>query len=334
MDGGGTYPGTIATGLSGFTVNPCVYDWDPVDMIDSDQVRVRVVVTDTDIMMGQDSSLADFEIDSTPPSQAMNVHAELEGTGVRIYWAASVSTDVDHYEVWWRMNAFDPTGNTYSSFFDVGLNTDVYHANVGTINPSSYSWQIRVFDFVGHETRTTLQAAKYGSTQSTVINPTGWFLLGCPLPQTDTTVEHVLQSAPVDFVRLYRGGVWLSWCAYWPPSLNTLTDIYTDEGFWAHYTANGRYVLAGYIEDKAMTLHAGWNCVAYPFALRNMNTASIDIQLLGNCPGYPGMMGGMLIADHTQPYHLKTPTGTENIFHNQAIWIWVSADTTWTVTNY
>jgi hypothetical protein len=52
--------------------------------------------------------------------------------------------------------------------------------------------------------------------------------------------------------------------------------------------------------------------------------------LAGNCPGYTEM----LIEDLTMPGHIKTPAGSEGIFHNQAFWVRVSADTTWTVINY
>jgi hypothetical protein len=330
-DGGMTYPNTIASGLTGFPGEACSYNWDPVDLVDSDQVRIRIEVWDTQPLSNSDESQANFTVDSTAPAEVTGVRAELEGTGVRIYWNASVDTDIDHYEVWWRMNAFDPTGDTYISFLNAGNNTDVYHANIGANNPSSYTYQVRSFDKAGHVTRTTIQAAKYGSTQSSITNPTGWFLLGCPLPQTNTTVEYIKQSIPADFIRLFRRlDGWLSWSIYWSPGLNTLTDIYMDEGFWAHLTGNGRYALAGYVEDKAITLYAGWNLVAYPFAARSMTTAAIEAHLTANCPSY----AGMLIADHTQLYQLKVPTGTENIFHLQAFWIHVTADTTWTVINY
>ncbi|KYK29055.1 MAG: hypothetical protein AYK23_01725 [Candidatus Proteinoplasmatales archaeon SG8-5] len=334
MDGGMTYPGTIVTGLTGLVSNPCIYTWDPVAMIDSDQVRIKVVVTDLGMMMWEDISMANFEIDSTAPDAATNVHAELEGMGVRIYWDASVSTDVDRYEVWWRMNAFDPTGNTYASALYPGLNTDILHANIGINSPGSYWYQVRTYDSVGHETRTVQQATKHGSTQSPFTREPDWFLLGCSLPQSDTSVEHVLQGqgmpGTIDHVELYRNGTWLHWTPYWPPSICTLTDIYTNEAFWMHINGGTRYALAGYVEDKAITLKAGFNMVAYPFETRFMSTAAIETHLIANCPGY----SYMLIEDVTQPYHWGVPTGSENIFHNQAFGIYVNFDTIWTVLNY
>jgi hypothetical protein len=84
------------------------------------------------------------------------------------------------------------------------------------------------------------------------------------------------------------------------------------------------------VEDKAIPMYSGWNMVAYPFAARSTNTATIMAHLAANCPGYLQM----LIEDVTAPYHWKVPTGTETINHNQAFAIYVTSDTTWTVLNY
>jgi hypothetical protein len=232
------------------------------------------------------------------------------------------------------MNNFDPTGNTYTSFFDAGLNLDQHHIGVGINNPSSYTYQLRTFDYVGHETRTTIQAAKYGSTESVFTREPDWFLLGSPLEQTDTSLAHVIQGqglpANWDCVRTYDGltDTWKTKVAGSP--VNDLTDIYTNEGFWMHITNSCRFATAGYISNQAITLYDGWNLVANPMTTRITNTATIMAHLTANCPGY----AEMLMEDLTTPYHLKTPTGTENIFHNQGFWVRVTGDTTWTVTHY
>jgi parallel beta-helix repeat protein len=335
-DGGLTFPFTIATALTGYTANPCTYAWNPIDSVDSTAVKVRVVVMDTSMNFAQDQSPGNFTIDSTPPEPVTNVRAELEGTGVRVYWDASVSMDVDRYEVWWGMNSWDPTGDTYVSHLDPGLNTDVYHACIGVNNPGSYFYQVRVFDIAGHETRTSIQAAKYGSTESIIANPTGWFLLGSPLVQSDTSLSHVLQGqgfpATWDCVRKYddSSDTWLTKVKNSP--VNDLTDIYTNDGFWIHLTTNSRFAVAGYVEDKAIQMYAGWNLVAYPFAQRSMTISDTHLHLLANCPGYAGPYP--MIADPTQPYQIITPTGTENIFHNQAFWVPINFDCTWHVQNY
>lgn len=337
-DGGMTFPNPIASGLTGFLSNPCTHIWNPLPVIDSGQVRVRAIVTDTHAMTDQDDSPADFTIDSTAPEPATNVRAELDGTGVRIYWDASPSADVDRYEVYWKMNAWDASGDTYTTYLAAGLNTDVFHANAGVNNPASYTYQVRTYDLVGHEARTTIQAAKYGSTQPGF--PYHWWLLGSALVQSDTSISHVIQGfglpSAMEYLRTYDTdtGVWHSHNPAAPSSINTMTDIYTDQGFWIRMQSgsNARYNIAGFVEDKSITLYEGWNIVAYPFAERSMTTSGIMSHLSANCPSYDDMLiNGVPYGD---PYHLKTPDGTETITHNMGFWVHVTADTTWTVTNY
>ena len=335
-DGGATYPSTIATGLTGYAANPCTYNWDPLPLIDNDQMRVKVVVTDTSTNTCEAESPANFEIDSTAPLPAENPYAELDGLGVRIYWTASPSADVDHYEVWWRHNGFDPTGNSYTVFINAGLNTNVLHPNVGINNPGEYDYQVRTYDSAGHETRTLIQAAKYGSTQSTFSREPDWFLMGCSLVLSDTSLSHVMQGqglpANWDCIRTYDS-LTETWSTQVQGSpINAITDIHTNQGFWMHITASTRLNLAGYIEDKAIPLYDGWNLVAYPFAARFMTTSVIEAHLVANCPGYDAMLiDGMESGD---PYQIITPTGSEIISQNYAFWVHVTGDTTWTVLNY
>jgi hypothetical protein len=311
--------------------------WDPVPAIDDPTCYLRITAEDTDGNIGEDIS-GPFEIDSTAPAPPSNPRAEISGIHVMVYWDPSPSADVDHYEVYYSMNNWNPTGASYGNFLDSGgPGTSVQHSNVGINNGNSYFYQVRAVDDAGHQSAgTALQAAKFGSTQSTFANPTGWFLLGSGLVQTDTSIAHVIQGqglpANMDCLRAYDTATdyWSIYIPTAPPSINTLTDITEDMGFWMHITSSTRYATAGYVEDKSFTLIYGWNLVPYPFAQRNMNTAGIETHLMANCPGY----GGMLIADHTQPYQLKVPTGSENIFHNQGFWVWVNFDTTWAITNY
>jgi hypothetical protein len=207
---------------------------------------------------------------------------------------------------------------------------------VGSINPNSYFYQVKVFDTLGHQTVTTsVQAAKFGSTQSTLVNPSGWFLLGSSLVQSDTSISHMIQGqglpTSMDCLRSYDPVAgWTINIPTVPSQINTLNALTDEMGFWMHVSTNTRFATAGYVWDKAINLRAGWNIVPYPFAQRFLSTSTIDAHLTANCPNY----GSMLIADYTQPYHLKVPTGAENIFHNQGFFVYVTSDTVWTVTNY
>lgn len=328
--------------IAGNEANDGTYDWNPVPLLDNSNCFVRIMVEDTGGFAEEDVSDSSFEIDSTAPAPATNPRAELDGTGVRIYWDASPSPDVDHYEVYWIMNAWDASGDSYSNYFDVGLNTDYQHANIGISNPSSYVYQVRAYDPAGNEARTIIQAAKYGSTQAYIASyPVHWYLIGYSLVMSDTSIAHVMQGLGLpEQINYLRGfdadaGVWTSYNPHAPNSISTISDIYVNEGHWLLIdNSHVRFTTAGYVEDKAITLFDGWNLVAYPFAERGMTTSDIISHLSANCPGYDEMAIADTVTASPPPYHIKTPDGTEMLTHNSAFWVHVSMDTTWTIINY
>jgi hypothetical protein len=335
-DSGTTYPNPIAIGLTDFVTNPCSYEWTTVPVLDLNTMRVKIEVTDSFPHTVEDSSQNDFTIDSTAPAPATNARAEIEGDGVRIYWDASVSADIERYEIFYVMNAWDPNGDSYSNSLNAGMNTDVFHNGVGISNPQSYFYQVRAFDYAGHETRTTIQAAKYGKTLSTFLNPSGWFMLGSPLVQSDTSLNHVLQgqSLPTnwDYAMAWdaSAGYWTSNLITRPTPTNDFNDITHEIGFWLHVNTNVRWTTAGYITDASIPMKSGWNLVPYAFAARSMSASAIESDLVANCAFFDSWE----IFDSAADYRLKTPSGTEPITHGDAFWVHVTADCNWNIINY
>ncbi|KYK26000.1 MAG: hypothetical protein AYK23_03300 [Candidatus Proteinoplasmatales archaeon SG8-5] len=302
------------------------YTWNSVPPVDYTNCYIRVNCTDPDFLSTEDISDGPFKIDSTPPAPASNVRAELDGLGVRIHWDHTPSPDLDHYEVYWRMNAFNPTGNSYASSINAGNNTTAFHANVGSENPQRYFYQIRTFDKVGHETRTTIQAGKYGKTLSTFTHPDGWFLCGLPLEVSNNSVENLMQSIDGDFhVMVYRNHVWLHYCTYWPPQLNTLHETYQGEGFWLNVFNNDRLAIAGTVTDVMISLETGWNLVAFPY------TGPMSVSAL--LPIIPGA-SQIMISDPSSPYNIKIATGSEILNPLDGFWVYVNFDTVWPAVNY
>jgi hypothetical protein len=70
--GGGSYPNKITDKVVGDATNPEVWTWNPVDSIDSDTCRVKVVLFEkigaNYNEIGNDTSDANFKIDSIPPT--------------------------------------------------------------------------------------------------------------------------------------------------------------------------------------------------------------------------------------------------------------------------
>jgi C1A family cysteine protease len=337
-DGGATYPNIITTGLTGFTANPCSYEWDPVPLIDSTIVKVMIEVVDQFPHTSSDESQSDFAIDSTAPVAATNLHAELTGTNdVTVYWDESSSIDVDYYEIWYVQNDWDSTGNNYGLLTTLPAgSTNYIHLNRGVNNQNSYCYQVRTFDFAGHEARSMIQAAKFGRTLA--ISQSDWWLIGSCLVQSNTSLNHVIQGQGFptnwDYAMAWDGPTqqWTSYLEGRPASLNSLSNINNEMGFWLHTTNNARFTTAGHITDMTVTLDVGWNLVSYPYAERLKTTAEIEADLMANCTNY--IAGSLAIFDYNQPYGITPPDGTEQIPTEAGFWVQVTADCNWQVTNY
>jgi len=308
--------------------NDGTYTWDPIPTLDAANCYVWVGAEDDQGFTGYDVSNSNFEIDSTAPAPASNPYAELTGTHVTVYWDASPTPDVDHYQVYYAMNNWDATGDTYGASLAPVAGTSSQHLNVGINNGNSYFYQVRTFDDAGNEARTMVQAGKIS----------GWFMLGSFLVQSDTSLGHVIQGqgfpANWDAVQRYDSfdatDPWKSYIEGRPASVNDLSAIDNTEAFWLHLTGNSRWTTAGYVTDMSINLKAGWNMVPYPFVERQRTAAQIQSHLSANCPNFDTMM----IADYAAPYRLATPSGAETLLQGAGFWVRVTADTTWSVTNY
>ena len=189
---------------------------------------------------------------------------------------------------------------------------------------------------VGHVTRTIGQAGKIGTTLSTFTNPSGWFMLGSFLVQSDTSLGHVIQGQGFptnwDHAQAYdpAGTGWTSHIKGRPDTVNSLTDITDQDGFWLHVTGNSRWATAGYVADMNIDLEAGWNLVPYPFAEKSKTATEVETHLAVNCPNFDAWE----IFDAGADYRMRTPVGSEPLMHGDAFWVHVSADTTWSIINY
>ncbi len=337
---------TIVTGSSGYVSNPCFYNWNPLPLVDSDNCYIRINVTNPSALTYFDLCNSSFSIDSTLPKPATNPHAELTGANdVTIYWNLSADdggglNDVDHYEIWYRTSGWDPAGDTLYSWLDSAIiptNTTNYtHLNRGANNSGSYCYQIRTYDVAGHETRTLIQAAKFSRTMAFAANPSHWWLVGSALVQSSTSIDHVVQGLGLPgFCVMAWDAVnqkWLSNRTGRPDSLNDLTDITNEMGFWLEIDTSTRLCTAGYVANMSIDCYAGWNLVTYPYAERNKNTDDIELDLIANCPNY--VPGSLTKFDYNEPYGIRLPASDIISNNEEGFWIQVTADTVWTVINY
>jgi parallel beta-helix repeat protein len=333
--------------LSNGEPNDGTFTW-TVNNTPSTNCYVRVEAVDIIGFSGFDISDTAFTIEVSYPLPATNVHAELTGTNdVTVYWTASASPDVAYYHVYYVSNDWNPTGDSYS-FLANTTGTSFTHAGYGNYSGSETYYQIRTFDTAGHETRTIIQAAKYTKliSASTTVSWGGWIMLGSSLNQSSYVIDYKLQGQGFGALGYYNWSAvelynacdsqdsWKLNVRNATPNQNEITTINNTQGFWACVYNNARYTSAGYVSNLTIPLKAGWNLVPYPFAARFQSTQYIRDHLIANCPGFGGTFGDMEIFNKTAGYRTSTPTGTEILTHQDAFWVCVTYDCTWTVINY
>jgi hypothetical protein len=348
---GPTGPWTnIAIGLTGFTTNPCSYNWS-VPALDSANCFVQINVIDTQGLMGFDNSTA-FTIDSTWPLPTTNFRAELTGiNNVSLYWTLSASTDVAYYQIWSITNGWDASATGYSLLYQTpnSANTTYTHGGQGNFSGNDVCYQLRVFDDVGHETRTIVQAAKFTKliSASSTVGWGGWIMLGSFLTQSSYDFNFKLQGQGFGMNGFHNWSaveLYDQWDNMDPWKVNVrngsawweISTINNTQGFWACVYNAARYTSAGYVSNMSILLKANsWNMIPYPFADRNMNTMQIRNHLISNCPGFSGLYQDLAIFNRSNPYRMSTPTGSETLTHQDALWVYITAaDTRWTVDNY
>jgi hypothetical protein len=150
--------------------NDGYYLWNPVPLINSTNCFVRVTVQDTGGLSAQDTSNASFEIDSEPPLPAANPNAELTGSNdVTIYWEASPSTDVACYNIYYVINGWDPTGNSYS-LLGSSIGTSFTHSGAGNNSGTEYCYQVRACDRANNEARCFNPGGKIHETDFRLVH--------------------------------------------------------------------------------------------------------------------------------------------------------------------
>jgi hypothetical protein len=335
--------------LASSQANDGIYTWSGIPVINNSNCFVRITAIDSQGLTGQDLSDSSSTIDSAWPLPATNPRAELTGINdVTVYWTASASADVAYYNVYYISNGWDPAATGYSLVGNT-TGTSYTHAGQGNFSGNDVCYQVRTFDKAGHETRTIIQAAKFTKiiSASATVAWGGWVMLGSSLVQSSYAVSHKLQGQGFGMNGFYNWSaveLYNAWdnANHWKfnlrngtASLNEITTINNTQGFWLCAYNSARFSSAGYVSNLSVPLKAGWNLVPYPLAARSWSTLQVRDHLIANCPSFGGTYNNdMEIFSRSNPYRLITPTGSEALTHQDALWVRVTADTTWNVINY
>jgi hypothetical protein len=256
-------------------------------------------------------------------------------------WTASVSTDVDHYNIYRAATQ----GGTYTLIDSVPYGTNTYiDSMMGNADGTLWWYHVTAVDLATNEgTYTEMQELNVGTFPPYAINLSGktansWVFVSFPSGlsgniqtlltdlgtggdglTTWTVAKWYNPQTPADPWKTYRTG----------GTANDMPTFNNAMGVWLWITANGGdqvLTLSSYAAVPASTvinLWTGWNLVGYPSMTNRL--ASVTL---------PG------VADHVGVYSAVSPYVTDytnkalvTMSNGNAYWVHVTADTTWTVTN-
>ena len=208
----------------------------------------------------------------------------LNNDGGFYVWVSSDNNSFYHNNILWNSfqayddgmnkwdNGYPSGGNFWSDYACVDFNStptqDVPPPDgIGDINYSIDSDSIDNYPLMG----------PFGNH---ILLYEGWNLISCPLIQSETNLDTVLNSikGSYDAVQLYSRTDTLD---HWkhnhtlkPSNLNDLDDLDHTMGFWIHITQTKGLLFEYYgfqpTSNQTITLYPGWNLVGYP-SLANYN---------------------------------------------------------------
>jgi len=253
-------------------------------------------------------------------------------------WTASVSTDVDHYNIY---RSAAGTDASYSVIDTVPFGTNTYcDVNRGQADGTRWWYYVTAVDTATNEGAGTTHIQEPGVTAPYSISLTGkaansWVFVSFP-SATSGNIQTILNDAtagdggttwtvakwyniqtPADPWKTYRVG----------GTANDLATITNQMGVWLWITANGgdqALTLNAYVAPSAsavnVNLYTGWNMVGYPTMTSRAESATL--------PAQADLVASWQAAS---PYITQHAKGATLMSHGNAYWVHVTADCTWAV---
>ncbi|MEW5937469.1 MAG: glycosyl hydrolase family 18 protein [Candidatus Thermoplasmatota archaeon] len=156
----------------------------------------------------------------------------------------------------------------------------------------------------------------------------GWNLVSLPLVQPNTTIESVLSSISGEYDRVIWYSPlegWRQFYTKWDPALNDLTHLNHTMGFWLNVTAPSTTLntTGNPPVSSAIPLKAGWNLIGYP--ARNDSSYTVGQLKAATSAAY---VEGF---DPSATYMTSVLPDSYVLKKGEGYWVYVPADTTWTV---
>jgi hypothetical protein len=256
-------------------------------------------------------------------------------------WTASVSGDVDHYNIY--RSDVQASGYTLIGSSPVGTNT--YQDNgKGQADATRWWYRVRAVDAATNEETNTNSVQEPGL----VVNPpyaislsgkaaNSWVFVSFP-SGTSGAIQTILNDATSgDGLTTWTIAKWFNpntpadpWKTYRVGgTANDMPNVNNTMGVWLWLTGNGGdqvLTMSSYVAIPAstgITLKAGWNLVGYPSMTNRL--ASVTL---------PAVAERVSVWSAASPYVTDySDKSLVTMSHGNAYWVRVTADTTWTVTN-
>lgn len=253
-------------------------------------------------------------------------------------WSASVSGDVDHYNIYRAAIS----GGPYTLIGTSPVGTNTYLDSLkGIADATNWWYNVRAVDDAGNEETNNNNVPEYLPGLPYKIDLTGkvpnsWVFVSFP-DALSGNIQTILNDAilgdgmttwsiakwynpqtPADLWKTYRVG----------STTNDLANINSQVGVWLWLTANGgdQHISLGMDGSPSaipvvVNLYAGWNMVGYPSETARL--ASVTL---------PATTDMVSVWQAASPYILDyTDKSLVTMSHGNGYWIYVTADCVWTV---
>jgi parallel beta-helix repeat protein len=281
--------------------------------------------------VGQDRYPLLYPMKFARPQPPILKYAILSGAGYRdvvVGWDISPDdggglNSIVGYDIY-RNTSYDPFYSGYQFLASVPSGSAQFvDSQAGEGDPNNHFYQVCAVDSGGNSTCAERQAGKF--TRLVLEGPN---LVSIPLVQSDESIEEVLQTVRFDKAWTYDAfqNEWASYMTF-KPYRGELKTTNNKMGVWINVTQASNLTVAGIVPwMTSIELLSGWNLVGFPSFDTNHSVGEFK-----NDTSAPRVEG---FDSSSTPYFLRVLSDVDKLETGYGYWVYVEADTTWSISNF